>query len=108
MTVDFREYQRGVERTADPRGQLAISGLGLAGESGEVVDIIKKVVGHKVTEIDGVHWLDAIEKELGDALFYIGDICNKLGLSMGTVAEKNLEKLAKRYPNGFVPGGGIR
>jgi NTP pyrophosphatase (non-canonical NTP hydrolase) len=104
----FDSYQKYSKRTINENSELWVWALGLAGESGEVADIVKKVIDHKVTTIKGVDWLDAIEEELGDVLFYIAAICNHLGLNMGTVAEKNVEKLRKRYPNGFVEGGGIR
>lgn len=77
---------------------LAIAGLGLAGESGEVADLVKKVVGHG-------HPLDRdkLVEELGDVLWYCAMMSTLLGVDLGAVAERNIQKLLKRYPNGFDP-----
>lgn len=96
------EYQKQAMRTCvHPRGQglhhaLGWNALGLNGEAGEVADEIKKVIGHG-------HALDKdkLLKELGDVLWYIAALCNDLGADMSTVAAMNIEKLAKRYPQGF-------
>lgn len=75
---------------------LGWNALGLAGEAGEVADEIKKIIGHG-------HNLnkDKLKKELGDVLWYVAALCNDLGLSMGDVAQANIDKLLVRYPNGF-------
>ncbi len=69
---------------------------GLAGEAGEVVDHIKKVVFHR-------HALDRdkMKKELGDTLWYLTALCTKFGFSLEDVMQANIEKLKKRYPNGY-------
>lgn len=76
--------------------QLANMALGLAGEAGEVADAIKKHVFHG-------HDLDmmAVGKELGDLIWYIAAICTILDLSLGGVMQANIEKLRRRYPDGF-------
>lgn len=70
--------------------------VGLAGEAGEVADLIKKGVFHR-------HGIDRpkLEEELGDALWYIAALCNTLGLDLSTIMRSNIEKLKIRYPNGF-------
>ena len=75
---------------------LAIRSLGLAGEVGEVVELIKKHLGHG-------HELDKekVEKELGDVLWYVATLADALDIDLGTVGDKNIEKLKKRYPEGF-------
>lgn len=80
----------------DFRTRLAICGLGLAGESGEVADHIKKYVGHG-------HDLDVakVNKECGDLLWYVAVIAHVLGLKLSEITAANIEKLRKRYPNGF-------
>jgi NTP pyrophosphatase (non-canonical NTP hydrolase) len=75
---------------------LIWNALGLAGESGEVVDLIKKQVCHK----HGVD-RDAIAKELGDVLWYIAAIATKLDLDLSEIADLNIDKLKARYPEGF-------
>jgi NTP pyrophosphatase (non-canonical NTP hydrolase) len=93
-------YQRECLRTkgkhAIPLVDLATLGLGVAGEAGEVADCIKKHIGHG-------HKLDTdkIAKELGDTLWYIATIADWIGLPLSTVMNMNLEKLKKRYANGF-------
>ena len=75
---------------------LYVSTLGLAGEAGEFVDMIKKQAGHG-------HISDPVKekKELGDILWYIADVCTKRGYDMNDVASLNIEKLKNRYPSGF-------
>ena len=98
--MDFDTYQVEVRRTAGRwesfSEQLAVLGLGIAGEAGEVADIIKKVVGHR-------HILDrdTLAGELGDVLWYVAAMCDHLGVSIESVAAANIEKLRKRYPDGF-------
>lgn len=101
--MKFIEYQQQAGKTAGAHGaldqndaRLAIAGMGLSGEAGEVVDYLKKVVGHK-------HSLDkdTLVKELGDVMWYVAEICNVIGVDMADVAERNIDKLAKRYPEGF-------
>ena len=97
-------YQRRAERTADTRSspdwRLLISALGLAGEAGEVVDILKKGLGHKRL-ISEAH----LKEELGDVLWYLADIATALGFHLDEVAALNLAKLQRRYPDGFTTSG---
>lgn len=88
-------YQRDAARTlGDARPEIL--GLGIAGEAGEVADLLKKHLGHG-------HELDRekLIKELGDCLWYIAALATWLGVPLSEVAEKNIEKLRARYPNGF-------
>jgi NTP pyrophosphatase (non-canonical NTP hydrolase) len=70
--------------------------LGLCGESGEFADHIKKGLhhGHKIDR-------DYLTKELGDVLWYVAVAADKLGIALEAVANQNIEKLEKRYPDGF-------
>ena len=97
MTVN--EYHGAAMRTApklDEDSMLINAALGLTGEAGEVADIVKKSYyqGH---ELD----FDAIVEELGDVAWYIALACQALGMSMETVLQMNVDKLKKRYPDGF-------
>ena len=97
--MNFKDFQQKSTRTMpEVNDELTISNycMGLAGETGEVVDYLKKVLFHG-------HTFDrqVIEKELGDALHYLSGIATLLDISMEEVASKNLEKLKKRYPEGF-------
>jgi len=100
------EFQKAANRTFIdiPSVDLSLSeeylvrhALGLAGEAGEVVDYIKKGVFHR-------HGIDPkkVEDELGDVLWYIAEIATILGLSMSDIMQNNVNKLMKRYPNGFT------
>ena len=97
MTLD--EYQalaaRTLGRDRTHEQQLANAALGLTGESGEVAEVIKKHLFH-ATPLDQ----DALAKELGDCLWYIGAFATVLGLSLDDIAQRNVDKLRKRYPEG--------
>ena len=96
--MTLHEYQELAMRThvAGPTNLPAYT-LGLAGESGEVADLVKKFLGHG-------HGLDLtkVSKELGDVLWYVAGLANVLGLSLSDIAEQNIAKLQARYPEGFT------
>ena len=75
---------------------LANYALGLMGEAGEVGDYLKKVIFHK-------HKLskEKVSEELGDVLWYMAVIADSCGLELEKIAEENIKKLRKRYPEGF-------
>lgn len=112
MTID--EYQKLAARTllnAPPRKysdkeiMLIWNALGAAGEAGELADDIKKSIFHD-TELNGVLNTPRLMKEMGDTIWYIAGICTHLGVSLEDVMKYNIDKLKKRYPEGFVVGGG--
>ena len=92
------EYQAAVIRTMNGEGGIPNWAMGLAGEAGEAVDLLKKHVYHG-------HPLDplVVEKELGDVLWYVAALCVELDLSLSEVMEANVAKLRARYPDGFDP-----
>nr|WP_253256408.1 nucleoside triphosphate pyrophosphohydrolase family protein [Moorella sp. E306M] len=97
--MNFYQYQLAAERTAKqiPKEQRYVNfAMGLAGETGEVVDYLKKVCFHG-------HPLDKnkLAEELGDLLWYIATIANTADLYLDRIADRNIEKLKKRYPEGF-------
>lgn len=75
---------------------LVWNAIGLAGEAGEVAELIKKSVFHQ-------HPLDRDKaiKELGDCCWYIAALCTVLDIDFSTVLEANIDKLKERYPDGF-------
>lgn len=77
---------------------LAWNALGLAGEAGEVADLVKKAVFHQ----QGLD-KEKIKRELGDVLWYIAAVCSGLQISLEEVAELNIEKLKARFPEGYSP-----
>lgn len=97
--MDFKEYQALAERTVNgqnERERYLNYSMGLVGEAGEVVDSIKKVMFHG-HEMDTDH----LKKELGDVLWYMATLASTAGLELEDVAKANVEKLKKRYPDGF-------
>lgn len=106
--MNFNDYQKQAKTTADysdfvpPWVYLA---LGLAGESGEVVDKIKKVVRNN----NGVFTPEVkleIQKELGDVLWYLSQLCEEFGFTLESVAELNAAKLADRQARGVIKSRG--
>ena len=67
--------------------------LGLAGESGEVCDAIKKREYHGRQGTD-----EHLIEELGDVMWYVANLCTVLNVSLDVVLEQNVDKLKKRYP----------
>lgn len=101
MTIN--EYQKEALRTAPiyeltPIGRLTNGLMGLNGESGEAIDILKKHLfqGHK---LDREH----LAKELGDVAWYLAVTADALGYSLEKILLMNVEKLRARYPDGFEP-----
>src|SRR5690348_16855610 len=96
----FAEYQRDAARTINPNlgfpELLALGAIGLGGETGEVLEPIKKHLYHSKS-LDVV----ALSKELGDVLWYVAELCTTLGLDLGTVATENTAKLRARWPGKF-------
>lgn len=97
---DFYHYQMAAQETAVYPGQgdfhgLAYATLGLAGESGEVAEQVKKTWRNDNCEVTPERE-DAIEDELGDVLWYVAQMCNELGLDMSSVAKRNIKKLQDR------------
>ena len=95
-------------------GMLLYPALGLAGEAGEVVEKVKKLVRDDemplderfdTTQIDAEKRLE-IAKELGDVLFYIAMIADDIDYTLGEIAEMNIEKLADRKNRGHLRGSG--
>ncbi len=105
--MTFDEFQRSSLRTsASPfpeRERPLVQCLGLCGEAGEVADLIKKAAWHgKPMDIK------QLASEMGDTLWYLSDLASHYGLSLSKIAEENVQKLKRRYPDGFVLGGGVR
>lgn len=97
--MKFEEYQVAASLTAlYPRrkANLEYPTLGLAGEAGEVANIVKKIQrdhGGVVTE----EVRNKLKDELGDVLWYISACADELDLTLNEIAEYNVQKLAKRH-----------
>ena len=119
MTIDFDKYSRFVDGVTsdsskdfvyladrlvelDQKGanieRLTTAGVGLAAESGEFLEIVKKMVfqGKPWTNDNREHLII----ELGDVMWYVAQACMALDISFDEVLERNVKKLEKRYPGG--------
>ena len=97
--VDFNLYQQLAQRTSNTntKSDKIENGLmGLNGEAGEAIDILKKhkFQGHDLDK-------DKLKDEASDVLWYLAEICTGLGIDMEELARHNIGKLYKRYPGGF-------
>jgi len=96
------EFQKAALRTANtddtlqPYGNLTNGVMGLCGESGECIDIVKKFL-HQGHELDR----EKLAEELGDVAWYLALTAFAIGYDLDTIFEMNKAKLEKRYPNGF-------
>jgi NTP pyrophosphatase (non-canonical NTP hydrolase) len=98
--MTFSIYQNQAIRTAkagDFKFNLVHAAMGLAGEAGEFTDCVKKyaIYGQSLDRVNAA-------EELGDLLWFIALACDALGVSMADVANQNIEKLAKRYPEKYT------
>jgi len=105
--MDADEYQYLAGRTSiekpgfqlsDEETMISWNALGLAGEAGEVADLVKKGIYHQ-------QGLDhqKLKKELGDVLWYVAALSKNLGFSMSDIMIANIEKLKARFPDGYDP-----
>ena len=98
MTVN--EYQKMALTTLNPalgKQDVLINGvMGLCGESGEAIDIVKKHLaqGHPLDR-------EGLIKELGDVAWYLAETDYALDVSLEEVFQRNIDKLKARYPEGF-------
>lgn len=98
--MHVNEYQEAAMAPLNPalnkKDVLVNSVMGLCGESGEAIDIVKKwlMQGH---ELDKEHLI----KELGDVAWYLAEAATALDVPLETVLQGNLDKLRQRFPNGF-------
>ena len=81
---------------APKTGDLLNGCLGLAGESGELLDLVKKWCFHDKS-VD----IDHAKKELGDVMWYVAMICHAMRWDLDEIMRLNIDKLKARYPEGF-------
>lgn len=99
--LTMNDYQRMAQRTARKKhksDKMEEALFGLAGEVGELCDHYKKYMhqGHDLS-------YDHMAEEAGDVLWYLAEIADALGLPLEDIARRNIDKLRKRYPDGFDP-----
>ena len=109
------EYQKLAMRTNDSQSErrlltavvttpaIDLSGvlngcLGLSGEVGEVLDMVKKWVFHE-KPLDETH----LKKEIGDVMWYVAMLCESFGYDLDEILQMNVDKLKARFPEGFDP-----
>lgn len=106
--MTFDEYQKQSRKTAkypDIGNNFVYPTLGLAGESGEVAEKIKKVWRDNNCQLNEVGTQE-IAKELGDVLWYLSQLATELNLSLENIAQSNLEKVNLRKQNDKINGAG--
>ena len=106
--MDFNEYQKQSRKTAiyPNKGKNYIyPALGLGGESGEVLEKIKKLIRDKNGKIDK-EFLLLVEKELGDVLWYVSNLASEFKMKMDDIATNNIKKLANRAKRNKLHGSG--
>jgi NTP pyrophosphatase (non-canonical NTP hydrolase) len=106
--MTFDDYQKAAVATAIYPDDLKLiyPAIGLAGETGEVMEHIKKTIrdnNRQLTE-DRRH---ALAKELGDVLWYMANLAEDAGLSLADIARQNIEKVNSRKARGVQPATGV-
>lgn len=94
------EYQQLALRTSNqsltPLGHMIEGTMGLCGEAGEAIEIVKKHYAHG-HELDKHH----LASELGDVMWYVAETASAIGYDLDTIFQMNIDKLRSRYPDGF-------
>ena len=98
--MDVDKYQELAMRTLNPeidKKELILNAaMGLCGESGEVIDLVKKHLFQGYDLDDG-----KLIKELGDVAWYLAEAATALNVNLSEILEKNIKKLENRFPDGF-------
>ncbi len=98
--MQVNDYQKEAMKLLNPKldnKDVLINGvMGLCGESGEVIDIVKKWLaqGHQLDK-------ERMKSELGDVAWYLAETTTALDVPLEQIFQANLDKLHKRYPQGF-------
>jgi NTP pyrophosphatase (non-canonical NTP hydrolase) len=92
----FKDPNEILEQMTPEKMYLEHCGDGIGGESGEIIDAIKRhTIYNKSLDRDNV------QEEVGDMLFYLQALCNFLEITFEDAIEANVEKLKERYPSGY-------
>lgn len=108
--MDFDEYQKLAARTGygpdkDQNFAMMIYAIGLGGETGEVLEKLKKPLRDRGGAIEPQE-KELLKKEIGDVLWYVSELSRLLGMSLNDVAATNIAKLASRLERGTLGGSG--
>lgn len=119
--MDFNKYQVMAKSTAIYKDAVMYPALGLAGETGEVCEKVKKAYRdvvlfeptyYIIDRINGARDIehekvrDDIKKELGDVLWYVSNLASDFDLTLDEIAEFNIQKLFSRKERGVLKGSG--
>lgn len=100
------DYQKAARKTAIYPTPVVYPALGLAGETGEVCEKIKKRIRDADGDFNDPEFKKNIQKELGDVLWYIANLSADLDIKLSAIAETNLVKLYDRADRGKIGGSG--
>lgn len=104
--MEINDYQklalRTLNKNLDKKDILINSVMGLCGESGEAIDLVKKHLyqGHELNK-------ERFAKELGDIAWYLAEAAHAINMDLDDIFKMNIEKLQKRYPDGFNQNNSI-
>ena len=95
--VAFVNRIRDLEEESDIH-RLLTAAVGMSAESGEFLEIVKKIIfqGKPYNEDNVRH----LKIELGDVLWYVAQACMALDISLDEITDMNIDKLSKRFPDG--------
>lgn len=101
--MNLDDFQKAAMRSFSPKPGMSIQdtkamlgSIGLAGEVGECTEPVKKWFFHGKKTEEEVR--SALREEIGDVLWYAACLADAFGLSLNEIAENNVAKLLKRYP----------
>lgn len=106
--MTFEEYQKNSRKTAMYPAvgeKFVYPALGLAGETGEVLEKVKKICRDKGGKVDE-ETKQELSKEMGDVLWYLAQLATEFDLSFNDIAESNIKKLLSRLERGTIHGSG--
>lgn len=108
--MKMNEYQALARRKSNTNGpeqasydKLLNGCMGLNGEAGECINLLKKHLfrGHELDR-------KKLAEELGDVLWYVTELATEAGYTLADIAQNNIAKLRRRYPEGFDPERSVR
>lgn len=107
MYYDFDSYQDDIavfaiypDADTGSNTELSYLALGLGGETGEVLEKVKKLIR------DNKFDKPEVAKELGDVLWYLARTANAIGYKLSDIADMNIRKLSSRQDRGVLQGSG--
>lgn len=110
--MELNKYQQSTTETAiypehgtGSQLALAYTALGASNEAGEVAGKVKKIIRDGYGDRPQEKRLEILD-EIGDTLWYLAQVANELGMSLGEAAERNLKKLNSRKERGVLGGSG--